>query len=273
MKSPSLPTVSNDAASFELFPKLPTEIRLKIWKLALPGPRIVKVRPCSVKFMEELAAGDMTKHTFVSPTKAPSILFVCGESRKEAMKTYQLSFGSEHHNIPSTVYFNFDLDMLYFPCDYGKELHLKEFVWGRAKPLDDEQETKIVRLGANKVERIGMCSRAIAHIGLQKHVGYLKTKQFNALQEVVVTVDQSSVQGSTKKQYELKEESILEELSALDLEVGRTVLRKCVQEYIGESLIQQTKDWKDWVKHGRSGRTNDDFVPELKVMKVSNPAY
>jgi hypothetical protein len=28
---------------FSLFPKLPAELRFKIWKLALPGPRIVEV--------------------------------------------------------------------------------------------------------------------------------------------------------------------------------------------------------------------------------------
>ena len=146
----------------------------------------------------------------------------------------------------------------------------KEVCLGSGETVGRRAKTKIVRFGTNKVERIGICFHTIAFIGLQRHVGYLKTKQFDALQEVVVTVDQSSVQGSTEKQYELKEESILEELRALDLKAGRTVLQKYVQEYIIESLLQQTKDWKDWVKHGRSGRANDDCVPKLKV---SNPAY
>jgi hypothetical protein len=30
-------------SNFMLFPKLPTELRLKIWKHALPGPRVVEI--------------------------------------------------------------------------------------------------------------------------------------------------------------------------------------------------------------------------------------
>jgi 2EXR family len=35
------PSSVPDLIAFTLFPKLPVEIQLKIWKLTMPGPRIV----------------------------------------------------------------------------------------------------------------------------------------------------------------------------------------------------------------------------------------
>lgn len=50
--------ISNTEQKFTLFPKLPTELRLKIWKHGLPGPRVIplcigrslrrELRPCRV---------------------------------------------------------------------------------------------------------------------------------------------------------------------------------------------------------------------------------
>jgi hypothetical protein len=58
---------------FVLFPKLPIELRLQIWKFALPGPRIIDVFYLHPK-------GARTT------TPIPSLLHVCQESRREVQR-------------------------------------------------------------------------------------------------------------------------------------------------------------------------------------------
>jgi hypothetical protein len=83
------------------FQKLIVELRLKIWKLALPGPRLVEMRSDA--------------HPRINSHRStPSILHVCSESRTEALKWYTalpLGLASD----PSrAVYVNFQIDTLYF---------------------------------------------------------------------------------------------------------------------------------------------------------------
>lgn len=99
MKSPRKLT------SFTLFPGLPTEIRLKIWRLIAPGPRTVLVQ-YSTKCKISAFTG------WTSPYPPPVILAICQESRLEALKSYQLAFGSYFH--PAKIYIDFSIDTLRF---------------------------------------------------------------------------------------------------------------------------------------------------------------
>lgn len=63
-------------ADFLSFPKLPMKIRLKIWKLCLPGPRVIQY--------SGYEQGDDGRTKF---TPNP-LLGVCGESRELAWKKY-----------------------------------------------------------------------------------------------------------------------------------------------------------------------------------------
>lgn len=101
-----------------MFPDLPAELRLKIWREALPGPRILEVwidyepkeysdqhgDPVSIElayrdssltelrdnidFDDSPKAGTVTVKTSQIP---PTLLTVCRESRHEALKKYTLS--------------------------------------------------------------------------------------------------------------------------------------------------------------------------------------
>ncbi|KAH9222737.1 hypothetical protein DL95DRAFT_258460, partial [Leptodontidium sp. 2 PMI_412] len=62
------------------FPKLPAELRFKIWILSLPGPRVV-----------ELHYNALTSRA-VSSTPAPAALHTSRESHEEALKQYSLLF-------------------------------------------------------------------------------------------------------------------------------------------------------------------------------------
>lgn len=88
------------AQCFPRFPELPTEIRLKIWKHCLPGPRAVEV--------------DYGEHSeFLSSKYPPPIaLHICRESRAEALKHYELAFDSGPN--AGRIYFDFSQDGLHF---------------------------------------------------------------------------------------------------------------------------------------------------------------
>jgi hypothetical protein len=109
-------------ASFSYFPKLPAEIRLKIWKNALPGPRIIRME---LKYGARVPvkAGEKRKPKiahFVGSRSRPVGLQVCRESRIEALKEYELAFPTK--TSPAQTYINFAMDTMvldkipsYFP--------------------------------------------------------------------------------------------------------------------------------------------------------------
>lgn len=122
----STASVSNETiesvGSFTYFPKLPAEIRLKIWKDALPGPRVIRIQ---LKFepRQPHAEGQKKKpqvSRFVASRPPPVGLRVCRESRIEALKEYEIGFPTKTSR--AQTYVNYDLDTLvldtlgaYFP--------------------------------------------------------------------------------------------------------------------------------------------------------------
>jgi hypothetical protein len=91
--------------SFILFPQLPVELRLKIWKLSLPGPRVVLLKQDSFP---------PTK-SFRSPAEIPVALAVCRESRQEALIFYEFAFGV--HEFPGEICFDFSIDSILLDCE------------------------------------------------------------------------------------------------------------------------------------------------------------
>jgi hypothetical protein len=79
--------------TFSLFPKLPIELRLLVWEMALPEPRCLEM----VQILEEtglLAPHLYSKYWKVTPSssrqdKSPAMLFASHEPREVALKHYQ----------------------------------------------------------------------------------------------------------------------------------------------------------------------------------------
>jgi 2EXR family len=84
---------------FERFPKLPPELRIRVWKL-VPEARIVVVR----------FDRDGRKHCHKFAASFPAILHACQESRHEGLKMYHRAFDSKW--ALNGVYFNFKTDTL-----------------------------------------------------------------------------------------------------------------------------------------------------------------
>ncbi|KAF4638069.1 hypothetical protein G7Y89_g31 [Cudoniella acicularis] len=88
------------------FSQLPFEIRMMIWKFAIPKPRVIRLdfktsldRPCR--------AFDM------GPPFIPKLLHICHESREVACEVYRLGFGTST-SIYDKDWWNPSADMVYF---------------------------------------------------------------------------------------------------------------------------------------------------------------
>jgi hypothetical protein len=101
---------------FTLFPDLPLELRLKIWSFITPGPRTVSIKYKGLSFYS-IGKGFSAAAGWRSPDPVPIVLHICRESRTEALKSYQLAFGSYLH--PGRIYFDFSKDTLRFGNSQG----------------------------------------------------------------------------------------------------------------------------------------------------------
>jgi hypothetical protein len=126
MSSPAPERFDTIGATFHLFPKLPPELRFKIWGLAARQPRDVEVRAGIVK------AKDNTKHAqFRSVSPAPAVLHANQESREECLKMFVKCL-PERSTTNQRIYINPELDLLIVKTAYDLlGVHLHE--WQRTK--------------------------------------------------------------------------------------------------------------------------------------------
>ncbi|PVH79646.1 hypothetical protein DL98DRAFT_589274 [Cadophora sp. DSE1049] len=105
-----LASLSPPDASFLKFSKLPTEIRLKIWRYALPGRRRIAINKTKLRDREFVKS-----YYEVYPYEpSPAVLFVCPESREVALRFYhKLLTRVEGGLSGGTVYMDFEVDVLY----------------------------------------------------------------------------------------------------------------------------------------------------------------
>jgi hypothetical protein len=105
---------STSTSEFHLFPKLPLELRQKIWQSALPGPRFIEIvsescfKSHSPPFTSRTTYGwkqGARSHCLRCKERAPILFFVCKESRLEVTRTY-LHF--------PTIFCGFNVDTLTF---------------------------------------------------------------------------------------------------------------------------------------------------------------
>ncbi|KAJ8130534.1 hypothetical protein O1611_g3096 [Lasiodiplodia mahajangana] len=103
------------ADTFHPFPRLPVEIRLKIWALAA-GPRNLKIsRTPSAKW---LPLG--TTFAYASPNPPPAVMHVCREARQNA--PYRKAFLTSAAAETKYIWVNFQNDMICLPDDQVRSL-------------------------------------------------------------------------------------------------------------------------------------------------------
>jgi hypothetical protein len=100
---------SNHDDEFTLFPKLPLELRRKIWSHALPGARVLEIYSREPKKIPEIGKDD---HNTIVP-----FLKACSESREVVMHKYRVIegwvFGLRHLTIDSILCFDPKQDTVY----------------------------------------------------------------------------------------------------------------------------------------------------------------
>ncbi|PMD42164.1 hypothetical protein L207DRAFT_580838 [Hyaloscypha variabilis F] len=136
---------------FKFFPKLPPEIRLMVWRHALPKPRTITIT--STDFTTRGERGWPVRNNRVSHNaqNVPCILHACPESRRLALKTYQLAFGRQLRQQP--IYFNFQTDILL---------------------LADESAVKSFFGGINEFEAFGVIGdlkKKVRHLAIGGYLG------------------------------------------------------------------------------------------------------
>ncbi|RFU29986.1 hypothetical protein B7463_g6378, partial [Scytalidium lignicola] len=98
----------NTDPQFHKFPLLPSELRLKIWSLALDISRTIKVN--LKKDIVRPGPGHRYAQSFNSPTPVPALLHTCRESRFEGLTIYKPCFTTRHS--PNYIYVCFDRDVV-----------------------------------------------------------------------------------------------------------------------------------------------------------------
>ncbi|KAI0205143.1 hypothetical protein F4808DRAFT_410642 [Astrocystis sublimbata] len=137
--------------SFTKFRELPPELRITIWKFALPDARTVIVKspyahqkqtPASLD--TALSHADEHEETWQSPTPIPALLHVNAEARYEALKHYSLSLGVGTRQ--PRVYVDLRRDTLFFGA---AELQPScSSLWAMTNDLDEVRRLAVVSQGA-----------------------------------------------------------------------------------------------------------------------------
>lgn len=106
--------------TFHLFPKLPPELRTRIWEYALPPGRLVRIFYTEIYYPSGTYSDeDLGQTTFTSNTPAPALLHACAESRIVALRVYKLCLGTAQS--PAAIYLDLSVDTLYFGRFADKE--------------------------------------------------------------------------------------------------------------------------------------------------------
>jgi hypothetical protein len=100
---------------FTMFPKLAPELRIEIWKLALPEPRTIAIDTNHYQF------------TITESEKSPILLHVNKEARSVALRRYQPSFSTVDG---SPRYFDFTKDTLQLRSIYVESVTLPRLSLG-----------------------------------------------------------------------------------------------------------------------------------------------
>lgn len=150
------------ATTFTCFPKLPIELRLKIWKAACFIPRNVDIwyrNLCNVVRGDRMgtccAEHDMDCPLYALKTQSqPAVLHTCRESRSEASTHYTLDFGTEFNISPGVelrtddqILINWEVDRACPVWNINWDINFYEFQYHHIAinlgDLNDDQEWMI----------------------------------------------------------------------------------------------------------------------------------
>ncbi|KUJ22822.1 uncharacterized protein LY89DRAFT_763295 [Mollisia scopiformis] len=95
--------------SFTCFPRLPAELRLKIWKHSLPGPRIITM------YMELRAGHDLLKARAPEESELNALYYACKDSHNVLKAAFKRQFHGVFMQCP--IWFNEEIDTILFASE------------------------------------------------------------------------------------------------------------------------------------------------------------
>jgi hypothetical protein len=241
---------STPLQSFHLFSRLPTELRLKIWRACLPSRVIevnIKQRPLPITPDPEDEADFGPSGSVYRPLTRPALPIafqVCRESRSEALSQYRPAAGASFESMcefPWNLY-NPALDTLYFPRSlYSMQITEASLMWSAAASLSLGMPREFVldRLAEDVADVAEITSLAISWSDIHvKDVNILAEalKPYKSLRELSLTF------------FELREDSALSRfmnggnvphgskmqvlfMNPSDGKVGRRYLERMLEEH------------------------------------------
>jgi hypothetical protein len=128
---------------FTLFPKLPPELRMKIWKEACSEPRIVEIDIFTYPVEIRTTGTTAIDYDYRTRTPAPAVLHVYSEARQMGLKHYnrtfrRASFFEAKDVEEQIIYVNFEEDTVYLSL--GKEQVERQF-WNPLSHALTQQNT------------------------------------------------------------------------------------------------------------------------------------
>jgi hypothetical protein len=134
------PVDESEELAFHCFPKLPNELRLRVWNYVCFRPRYIDLftRSTSYRF-PELNLKDWVPFQYLSHSLPPALLHACKESRIEGLKHYELDFGTSQvaHagavkaavTCDPRIYIHWGIDIPCLIWTYGQNQGQTEFLF------------------------------------------------------------------------------------------------------------------------------------------------
>ncbi len=123
---------------FHVFPALPTELQLQIWKLALPGPQLLE--PMSM-YWEETVQDKDSKWVWATCNRSisPALLHVSRQAREVALEFYKPTNVWDQSQFPWTrVYVDYSKDIFHFSYSIYLDL-LRSFRSLQTPPIQPDE--------------------------------------------------------------------------------------------------------------------------------------
>ncbi|KAE8448790.1 hypothetical protein EG329_008792 [Mollisiaceae sp. DMI_Dod_QoI] len=138
--SGSLDLMANPGQMFEVFDKLPIELRLKIWKLSIPKDRVVAITDRRIRDFE---SGSGFQAEISARYTVPASMQACQEARNEIKKQYTPILKAQ---LGYAVLFNFQHDTLLMD---GPEGTITMWSFEKAARRSNESRKELVMIHQN----------------------------------------------------------------------------------------------------------------------------
>ncbi|TVY85358.1 hypothetical protein LSUE1_G000307 [Lachnellula suecica] len=216
--------------SFHVFPRLPIELRFKVWECTSMAARTLEL---TYLFREP-------ERRFRTEQQVPAVLRVCRESRRVGKRIYQLSFGTS--KCPPKTYFNPISDIIYFGFRiWDDEVRvILKFFRRMAEYLEEKDQIQRIALSEHlwRVDRKGSLFAPTNSLGTARKIE-LFHESFPHLKELMLVTDQDECEDEDDIEAEW------ETIAGVSLVKRQSAEQDVVQKAVIANFDALRKDYPD----------------------------